>query len=145
MPGFAALKSDWFGGVLTFLKRSDNTKVIAISPLAGVGRFVTREDQDAQNATMLVATLNNGFLVHTSASAGGTLTLDTGSNLDTAYPEWQTGEVRSYFYLNDGNQTVTLTGATGTTALSAQTIATLQGRVIRILKTAATTYLAWAD
>ena len=44
-----------------------------------------------------------------------------------------------------GNQTVTLTGDTGTTALSAQTIATLQGRKIRFLKTAAATYSVWAD
>lgn len=140
----ASVKSQWISGVLTFVKKSDNSKIWSISK-NGPGRFVTRVDVDAQNATLPAATLASGFIVHTSATAGGTLTVDTGANLDTAFPEWQIGEVRSCYYLNDGNQTVTLTGDTGTTALSAQTIATLQGRQIRFLKTAAATYSVWAD
>lgn len=140
----AAVGSRWIGGVLTFLKKSDNSGIMSISE-NGPGRFVTRVDVDAQNATLPAATLASGFLVHTSATGAGTLTVDTGANLDTAFPEWQIGEVRSCYYLNDGNQTVTLTGDTGTTALSAQTIATLQGRQIRFLKTDTATYSVWAD
>lgn len=136
--------SRWLSGVLTFQKKSNNTGIWAIGP-NGIGRFATRVDVDAQNATLPAATLASGFLVHTSVTGGGTLTVDTGANLDSAFPEWQVGEVRSCYYLNDGNQTVTLTGDTGTTALSAQTIATLQGRQIRFLKTAAATYSVWAD
>lgn len=145
MAGFAGLKSDWIGGVLTFMKRSDNAKVVALSANGGYGRFVTREDQDAQNATMLAATFAKGLLVHTSVTGGGTLTLDTGANLDAAFPDWQIGETRECYYQNDGNQTVTLTGDTGVTRVSAQTIATLQGRRIVLLKTAAATYSVWAD
>lgn len=140
----ANVGSRWISGVLIFFKKSGGTKIMSIGP-NGPGRFVTRVDADSQNATLLAATLASGFLVHTSVTAGGTVTVDTGANLDTAFPEWQVGEVRSCYYLNDGNQTVTLTGDTGTTALSAQTIATLQGRQIRFLKTAAATYSVWAD
>lgn len=139
-----AVRSDWIGGVLTFLKRGTNAKLTAIGP-NGPGRFVTKEDQDAQNATMLAATFVKGLLIHTSTSAGGTLTMDTGANFDTAFPEWQIGEVRSCFYQNDGTQTVTLTGDTGMVRVSAQTIATLQGRRISVLKQAASDYIVWAD
>lgn len=143
MPATKML-STWVAGYLKFVNKADGRVTGGFNQL-GPSRAVTREDQDAQNATMLAATLINGFLVHTSVTGAGTLTVDTGANLDTAFPEWQVGETMECYYLNDGNQTVTLTGASGTTALSAQTILTLQGRVIRFLKTAAATYSVWAD
>ncbi len=138
------VKSEWINGVLTFLKKANNAKVASISA-NGFGRFVTRVDADEQNTTLTVAIFASGLLVHTSTTGGGTLTLDTGANFDTAFPDWQIGETRECYYQNDGNQTVTLTGATGTVRVSAQTIATLQGRRIVVLKQAATDYIVWAD
>lgn len=139
-----AVFSEWLAGKLFFRKRSDRSIRFSIGA-NGIGEGLTRVDVDAQDATLPAATLAAGFLVHTSATAGGTLTVDTGANLDTAFPEWQIGETMKCHYLNDGNQTVTLTGASGTTAMSAQTIATLQGRTIWFLKTAAQTYSVWAE
>ncbi len=139
-----AVFSEWLAGKLFFRKRADRSLLWGIGP-NGISEGMTRVDVDAQNATLPAATLASGFLVHTSTSSGGTLTVDTGANLDTAFPEWQIGETMRCHYLNDGNQTVTLTGASGTTALSAQTIATLQGRTIWFLKTAAQTYSVWAE
>ncbi len=110
-----------------------------------VKRKVTRVDADEQNTTLTAARFASGLLVHTSVTGGGTLTLDTGANLDAAFPDWKAGETRECYYQNDGNQTVTLTGATGCVRVSAQTIATLQGRRIVILKQAATDYIVWAD
>lgn len=137
--------SKWVGGYLKFFNKSDGRTIGGFGLSGQTDAALTRVDVDAQNATLPAATLASGFLVHTSASAGGTLTVDTGANLDTAFPEWQIGETRVCHYLNDGNQTVTLTGDTGTTALSAQTIATLQGRRIVFLKTAAATYSVWGE
>ena len=144
MPGITSIKSDWFGGVLTFLKKANNAKVLSISPY-GIGEFLTRVDKDEQNTTLLAADIAAGLLVHTSVTGGGTLTVDDATNLDAAFPEWQVGETRRCHYQNDGNQTVTLTGNTGVTRVSAQTIATLQGRTIVFLKTAASTYIVWAE
>lgn len=135
--------SQWVQGVLQFFRKSDGEIVFSISP-NGIGRKVTRVDVDNQNAALPASTLAAGLLVHTSASAGGTLTVDTGANLDAAFPEWQVGEVRECYYVNDGNQTVTLTGATGAARVAATTIATLQGARICFLKTAAETYSVWA-
>lgn len=139
-----AIKSDWIAGKLFFRKKSDGAIRFSIGP-NGIGRGLTRVDVDAQNATLPAATLAAGLLVHTSVTAGGTLTVDTAANLDAAFPEWQIGETMECSYVNDGDQTVTLTGASGVTRVSAQTIATLQGRRIVFLKTAASTYIVWGE
>lgn len=141
---FAAIKSDWIAGKLFFRKKSNGALIFAIGP-NGISKGLTRVDVDAQNATLLAATLASGLLVHTSTTGGGTLTVDTAANLDAAFPEWQIGETMECHYVNDGDQTVTLTGDTGTTRVSAQTIATLQGRRIIFLKTAASTYIVWGE
>lgn len=144
MPGLAAVISDWTAGKLHFRKRSDRSILFSVG-VNGIGEGLTREDQDAQNATLLAATLAKGLLIHTSATGGGTLTTDTATGYDTAFPEWQIGETMRCHYVNDGNQTVTLTGDTGVTRVSAMTIATLQGCTIVILKTAASTYIVWGE
>lgn len=140
----ANIFSEWVSGNLLFKKKSDGGVVFSLSP-TGPGEGLTRVDVDAQNATLPAATLASGLLVHTSTTGGGTLTVDTAANLDAAFPDWQIGETRRCHYFNDGNQTVTLTGATGTTRLGAMTIATLQGATIVFLKTAASTYIVWGE
>lgn len=141
---FANVTSGWIAGKLLFRKRSTNGIVFSIGP-DGIGRGRTRVDVDAQDATLPASTLSSGLLVHTSVTGAGTLTVDTAANLDTAFPDWQTGETMECSYLNDGTQTVTLTGASGVTATAAQTIATLQGRRIVFLKTGASTYIVWGE
>ncbi len=141
---FANVTSNWIAGKLFFRKKSSNAIVFSIGP-DGVGRGLTQVDVDAQDADLLAATLASGLLVHTSVTGAGTLTVDTAANLDTAFPDWQIGETMECSYVNDGTQTVTLTGATGVTRVSAQTIATLQGRRIVFLKTAAATYIVWGE
>ncbi|MCC6772502.1 MAG: hypothetical protein IT360_15005 [Gemmatimonadaceae bacterium] len=140
----ASVFSEWVSGKLLFRKKSDRSMLFSIG-VNGIGEGLTRVDVDAQNATLPAATLASGLLVHTSVTGGGTLTVDTAANLDAAFPEWQIGETMRCHYVNDGNQTVTLTGATGVTRVSAMTIATLQGATIVFLKTAASTYIVWGE
>lgn len=140
----ASVFSEWVSGKLLFRKKSDRSMLFSIG-VNGIGEGLTRVDVDAQNATLPAATLASGLLVHTSVTGAGTLTVDTAANLDAAFPEWQIGETMRCHYVNDGDQTVTLTGATGTTRLAATTIATLQGATIVFLKTAAATYIVWAE
>lgn len=143
--GITLVKSAWESGRLVFRRRSNGAFITSINPAGYESSGVTQVDVDSQNASLPAATLAAGLLVHTSATGGGTLTVDTAANLDTAFPEWQIGETRTCHYVNDGDQTVTLTGATGTTRVSAQTILTLQGRRIVFLKTAASTYVVWGE
>lgn len=143
---FNLVKSAWESGRLVFRAVSDGGFITSIDDVGYETTTVgTQVDVDAQNATLPASTLLAGLLVHTSVSAGGTLTVDTATNLDAAFPEWAIGEVRTCHYVNDGTQTVTLTGATGTTRLAATTIATLQGARICFQKTAASTYIVWAE
>ena len=137
--------SDWTGGKLHFRKRADRALLFGIG-VNGISEGLVVTDTDSQNATMLAADLAKGMVTHNSKTGAGTLTVDTGVNLDAAFPEWQIGETMRCHYVNRGNQTVTLTaGASGTTLISAQTIATLQGRTIFFLKTAAETYSVWGE
>lgn len=139
---FSNVFSRWTAGKLHFRNEATNAIVFGIGP-NGISEGLTRVDVDATDATIPAATLASGLLVHTSVTGAGTLTTDTATNLDAAFPDWAIGETMRCHYLNDGNQTVTLTGNTGVTRLSAQTIATLQGRTIMFLKTAASTYVVW--
>lgn len=140
------VKSAWEYGRQVFRRRADGVFIHALDDGGyEVGHCGAQVDVDAQNATLLAATLLAGLLVHTSVTGAGTLTVDTATNLDAAFPEWAIGETRTCHYVNDGNQTVTLTGATGVTRLAATTIATLQGRRIVFKKTAASTYVVWAE
>ena len=136
--------SNWTAGKLHWRNKTSGAIVFGLGP-NGPSEGLTRVDVDAQNATLPASTLAAGLLVHTSTTGGGTLTVDTATNLDAAFPDWAIGETMRCHYLNDGNQTVTLTGDTGVTRLSAQTIATLQGRSIVFLKTAASTYIVWGE
>lgn len=143
MAGFAAVKSFFQRGVLRFVSKPAGVCRFFIGP-NGVGRNLTRVDIDAQNAAPTAAQFKSGLLVHTSVTGAGTLTLPTGALFEAAFPDLQVGDVVTCEYLNDGTQTVTLTGDTGMTALSAQTIATLQGRTLFIMKTGTETYDLWA-
>jgi hypothetical protein len=138
--------SDWRIGKLGFRRKSNGGLISTISP-NGLGEGLTRVDKDERNITLLAADLAAGLLTHNSKTGAATLTVDTGANLDAAFPDWEIGEARKVHYVNRGDQTVTLTtAASGTTLVSAATIATLQGRQIWFLKQAATAdYLVWAE
>lgn len=144
MPGYAPVRSDWLNGVLRFIKKSDNTTKFFIGP-NGIGRPLTRVDADEQNTVVTVAIIKAGLLVHTSVSGGGTVTMPTAELMLAGFPEMQVGDVITFEYVNDGTQTVTLTGDTDMTRLSAQTIATLQGRTIFIMKVSTTAFQCWAS
>jgi hypothetical protein len=143
MP-YANVYSYWKNGVLRFAKKSDKTTKLFIGP-NGIGRPLTRVDADEQNTVVTVAIIKSGLLVHTSVTGGGTLTLPTAELMLAGFPDMEIGEVITFEYLNDGDQTVTLTGDTDMTRLSAQTIATLQGRTIFIQKTSSTAFICWAS
>jgi len=136
---------DEANGVLSIY--AGGTKKASFVSSENVARLgqLTRVDIDAQNGTITAANMKSGLIVHTSVTGAGTITLDTGANIDAAFPGLAVGDTIEVHYVNDGTQTVTLTGASGTTALSAQTIATLQGIKITFLKTAANAFLAFGS
>lgn len=70
-----------------------------------------------QNGTPTAAQLLGGLITHASTTGAGTLTLPTGTQLSTAVTGVATGDNFYCVYANTGNQTVTVTGATGSTVV----------------------------
>lgn len=138
------VKSDWLNGVLRFLSSSTGAVLFSVGP----GRkreAMVRVDIDAQSGTITAANMVSGLIVHTSVTGAGTITTDTGTNIDAAFAGLAVGDAVEVYYVNDGTQTVTLTGAAGATALAATTIATLQSIRITYLKTAANAFSVFAS
>ena len=68
-----------------------------------------------QNGTPTPANLFGGLITHTSTTGAGTLTLPTGTAMDSALTGVGTGDSQWTLYANVGNQTVTITAASGFT------------------------------
>lgn len=107
-------------------------------------KTITPVDIDAQNGTLLAASVASGLIVHTSAVGGGTLTFDTGANYAAQFPDMPIGSALEFVIVNDGNQTDTLAVAAGVTIANvAQTIAANESAIVMLRKTAAATYVAY--
>lgn len=136
--------SEWVNGVLVFKSAATGVALESIGP-GRSRKALVRVDIDAQNGTITAANMVSGLVVHTSVTGAGTITTDTGTNIDAAFAGLAVGDAIEVYYVNDGAFTVTLTGAAGCTALSAQTIATLQGVKFTFLKTAANTFIVFGS
>lgn len=77
-----------------------------------------------QNTTPTAAQLLGGVCTQTSSTGAGTATLPTGTALSTAVPGVAVGDTFKCLYSNlGGGQTVTITGATGSTVIGTATVA----------------------
>jgi hypothetical protein len=68
-----------------------------------------------QNAAPTAAQLLGGLITHTSVTGAGTFTVPTGTNMSSAITGVTTGDGFWTVYANVGNQTVTITAASGNT------------------------------
>lgn len=104
---WAAVKSAWESGRLVFRRKADNAGLFAISASSRFTRFLTitaLEDDD----TITAAAIKGGLITYADAACGGTLTFDTGANIEAAYPGIQTGECIEFYIVNTGTTTGTL-------------------------------------
>ena len=103
-------------------------------PLQGIG--LTNED--AQNATITAAEFATGLILHTSATGAGAVTLDTAANLIAGLGLTADNMSARCYYVNDGNQDVTLNeAATGVTYLNNPTVAAEPGVTMVVRRTGA--------
>lgn len=137
--------SEWVNGSLVFKDAATGAAVFSVGPGRSPRQALTRVDIDAQSGTITAANMVSGLIVHTSVTGAGTITMDTGANIEAAFAGLAVGDAIEVYYVNDGTQTVTLTGAAGCTVLSAQTIATLQGVKFTFLKTALNTFVVFGS
>lgn len=108
-------------------------------PAGRVSQLASTTDIDTQNGTMTAAAIAGGIIIHTSNTAGGTLTFDTAANIIAAVPSLATlGATYDFIVVNDGDQTVTLAndaGPTVTISDTGQTIAINESALIRLINT----------
>jgi len=90
-----------------------------------INEGMTPVDVDAQNYTLLAASILSGIVVHTSTAGGGTVTMDTGTNIVDGCVLASDGDCITCYYVNDGDQTLTFAaGLGGTVADTGCTIGT---------------------
>jgi hypothetical protein len=96
-----------------------------------------------QSSTPTSAQLLGGFLTQTGQTGAGAITLPTGTALSTACPRTPaTGDSFECIIANlGGGQTLTVTGATGTTVVSGGAIATAKSAIAKFICTGAN---AWS-
>lgn len=105
---------------------------------------LTPVDVDATNNTLTVAQINSGIVVHTSVTGGGTVTTDTAANIIATGALTQNGQCLKCYYINDGDQTLTLAGGDSVTiADTGQTIATNESALLLFRRASATTVVCY--
>lgn len=142
-------KYDWANGYLQIY--SDDTEIARMDQYGDLrlitGRLIeqmTATDVDAQNNTITVAQIAGGVVVHTSATGAGTATTDTAVNIIAGSSGigalTKNGQCIKCYYINDGDQTVTLAGGTDVTISdTGQTIAANEAALLVFMRASATT------
>lgn len=120
--GVLALGDTSTGGVT--LNRGSRTALQIGQTLTSIGT--------AQSSTPTSAQLLGGLITHTTVTGAGAITLPTGTAVSTACPRTPaTGDMFQCTYANlGGGQTLTVTGATGTTVSGGATIATAKTAIL---------------
>jgi len=79
-------------------------------------------DVNAQSHNPLsAAEIKGGIVVHTSATGGGTVTLDTAANIIAGVPLTENGQVVKCYYINDGEEDLTFAQDSGATTTISDT------------------------
>ena len=104
-----------------------------------VTEILTVTDDDSQDMTLAAEDIKKGINVHTSATGGGTVTVDTAANIISKIPLTEDGQSIVSYYINDGDQTATFAVATGTTIADVgNTVLTNEAAVLLWRRTSAT-------
>lgn len=95
----------------------------------------------AQNSTPTAAQLLGGIVQQTGATGAGTATLPTGTQLSAAVPGVAVGDsFQTTFFVNGGGQTITITGATGSTVLGTAAVPNNKSTVLTFVNTGVNTW-----
>lgn len=100
----------------------------------------------AQNTTPTAAQLVGGVITQTSATGAGTATLDNGTNISTAVPGVAVGDTFLCVYANlGGGQTVTITGATGSTVVGNGAVPSAKNAIMTFVNTGTNTWNVYVN
>ena len=77
--------------------------------------IMTVTDVNARHNTLSAAQIKAGIVIHTSQTSGGTVTMDTASNIISGVPLTKDNQAVKCYYINDGNQDLTFANDAGNT------------------------------
>lgn len=104
-------------------------------------QVLTVTDVDAQANTVTAAQINGGIVVHTSVTGGGDATFVNAALIIAGCGLDSDGQCIKLYYINDGDQTVTLADSAGgdtTIADTGNTILENEAAILLIRRTSAT-------
>lgn len=106
----------------------------------------TITDIDSQNAAPTIAQILGGIVTHNSKTGAGTCTVPTGALMSAGVSGVAVGSTIKWLYYNRGDQTVTITAATGHTLVGG-TAAVTTGKHMQIISvcTAANTWVSYLE
>lgn len=94
-----------------------------------------------QNSTPTAAQIIGGVVTQTGATGAGTVTLPTGTQLSTAITGVAVGDTFQTVFANlGGGQTLTITGATGSTVIGTAAIGSAKNALLDFVNTGANTW-----
>ena len=111
----------------------------ALNSSGRITEKLTVTNVDARHNTLSAAQIKAGIVVHTSVTGAGNVTLDTAANIISGVPLDADDETVKVYYVNDGNRTLTLVAASGTTiADTGNTILEDEAMVLLVRRTSST-------
>jgi hypothetical protein len=111
-----------------------------------IGSTTTTSLGTHQNSTPSAAQLVGGIITQTGATGAGTVTLDTGTNLSTAVNGVTVGDTFQCLFANlGGGQTLTITGATGSTVIGTAAVGTGKNAMMTFVNTGTNTWNVYVN
>lgn len=110
-------------------------------PVGGISSKTTTALGTTQNSTPTIAQLAGGIVTQTGATGAGTVTLPTGTLISANFPNVAVGYTFVTLFSNlGGAQTLTITGATGSTVLGTAAVGTGKNAELFFTNTGANTW-----
>lgn len=112
-----------------------------VLPIGVTNNFTTTALGTTQNSTPTAAQLIGGLVTQTGATGAGTVTLPTGTQLSAALATVAVGYSFECIFANlGGAQTLTITGATGSTVIGTAAVGTGKNAQLTFINTGTNTW-----
>jgi hypothetical protein len=128
-------------GQNNFVRASDLNKVIiAVNDILASGITISGMGT-TQNSTPTATQLFGGVVTQTGATGAGTVTLPTGTQISSVITNPQVGDTFTCMFANlGGSQTLTITGATGSTVIGTAAVGTGKNATMQFVCTGPNTW-----
>jgi len=133
--------------ISTSILNTNNFSATGNSTFDAIIKETVIVDVDSTNATITAPQVRDGsLLVHTSVTGAGTFTLPSNDDLSglnvltDGQMSYSQNNALKFYYVNDGDQTVTVTAGTGGTVIGTATVTSGANATILVVPTSISTH-----